>query len=538
MSEISLDTFEQSSFLERFKLDLTAKLAIFNKSFKSSVSPENGFYGTIETVKDNGIVERIGKTEQGLTFKEYLKDGFLQERAEKIADGRWLQTKYDDNGTAYLQSKARYGEITVKGKETTLLPNAEIRKGNITTFTDAYGRPVRASVSNLKADNLRDSLNSIKKDYSYKLTDDKGDLIPKRFGGRSSPENIVPQDSSVNRGSIKQVENIAANLKTQGSIVNYEVKINYDGTKNTRPSSFEPTIIADGKVYDLPPELRKIYNSNDLSKVGRVAITIREKTSSLATKEGVKTAKDAAIITAAISTVDNVIKVYKGEISAQEAVADIAKDTGAAGAIGFVSAKVASAMSRSSHALISKLGGVGVPGAVIAFGIDSYDSVIDYAQGEISGEELAHDLGESAVGVAGSIAGAALTGAAVGSVVPGVGNVVGFGAGLVGGMVGYAVATGAYATAIEVATGGVDVLADKAEAIAASTVDFVRNDIPEAYATTVEAVSEGVNALRDKAEEMARSTLSLVENNIPDKVEYVKSAMNDFAANLGLPIHL
>ncbi|MDR1977713.1 MAG: hypothetical protein LBQ42_03155 [Synergistaceae bacterium] len=258
--------------------------------------------------------------------------------------------------------------------------------------------------------------------------------------------------------------------------------------------------------------------------------------------EGVKSGLTAATVTAAISIVDNVRSVIRGDITPQEAFTDVAKDTGTAAAIGygvsFVSSAVARAMSESGHTLIKSLGKTGVPATAIAFGISSYDSVVDYAQGEISGEKLAYVLGENAAGVAGSVAGSVLTGAAVGSVAGPVGTVAGVAAGLVGGMVGYAVATGAYATAIEVVTGGIDVLADKVEAIAASTVDFVTKDVPEAYATTVEVVNEGANALRDKAEEMARSVLNLVENNIPDKVEYVKSAMNDFAANLGLPIHL
>jgi hypothetical protein len=564
MSSISLDTFEQSSF-ENLKVALTAKLTTFNESFKSSVRPKNGFYGILETAKNNGIVERIGKTEQGATFKEYLKNGLLQKRAEKLADGRWLETKYDDNGTAYLQSKARYGEITVKGRETNLLPNVEIKKGNFSAYTDANGRPVRNVMNDISlkgVDESRNSLSSIKKDSSYMKTDDRGHLISDRFGGPTSPENVIPQDYVVNRGQIKQVENIVATLKKQGHTVDYEVKTNYEGTKNTRPSSFEPTIKVDGKVYDLPDDLKKIYNSQNQSEISKVSTKIGENFG-VAHEAGVKSGLAAAGLTAAISTVDNIRGVMNGELSPQEAFVDVAKDTGTAGAIGygvaFVSTKIASTMAASGHSLIQTLGRANVPATIIAFGIDSCDSVIDYAQGEISGEKLAIDLGESATGVLGSMAGAAIAGAALGSVVPGAGTAAGFAVGLVGGMVGYVVATEAYATAIEVATGGIDVLADKAEAVVNVAVDThsvvstvvadgaqvvggVANDIASAVADKYTVVSAGVaesaDVLKDKALEMGQSVIDSVANSAPEALDDVKSAMNDFAARLGVPIHL
>jgi hypothetical protein len=190
---------------------------------------------------------------------------------------------------------------------------------------------------------------------------------------------------------------------------------------------------------------------------------------------------------------------------------------------------VAGLMSNSSHTLIKSLGKANVPAAVISFGMASYDSVIDYAQGKISGEKLAIDLGESATGVLGSMTGAALSGAALGSVVPGAGNVAGFAVGLVGGMVGYALSTEAYATAVEAATGGVGVLADKAQAAA--------NTVADAYSAASAAVVDGASALKDKALEMGQSVIDSVASSAPEALDDVKNAMNDFASRLGVPIH-
>lgn len=202
----------------------------------------------------------------------------------------------------------------------------------------------------------------------------------------------------------------------------------------------------------------------------------------------------AASITAAVSTVDNVSKYMDGEITAQEAFIDIAKDTGAAGGIAygtaFVSTAVSQAMSDSSQQLIKSLGKSGVPAAVISFGVQSYDSVIDYAEGTIDGKQLAYDLGESAVQVGGGIAGSALAGAAMGSVVPGAGTVVGFGVGMVGGMVGCAVASEAYASAVEFGGEHVDVLADKTQEMANRTVDLAREVVPDKVGNIVASLNE------------------------------------------------
>ena len=232
---------------------------------------------------------------------------------------------------------------------------------------------------------------------------------------------------------------------------------------------------------------------------------------------GLESGAFAAGLTAAVSTYDNVQRYMDGKITAQEAAMDIAKDVGTAGALGygtaFVSTAVTSVMSESSHELIKKVAGSGAPGIVISFGIDTYDSVIDYAQGKIDSSQLAYDLGEGAAHIAGSVAGAAasafvagevasnvgvVVGGAVGSVVPGAGTaagmvagkVVGYGVGMVGGMVGCAIASEAYATAVEFGAENADVLAEKAKAAAQGTIELAKVHAPEKVADTRNAVNE------------------------------------------------
>ena len=218
---------------------------------------------------------------------------------------------------------------------------------------------------------------------------------------------------------------------------------------------------------------------------------------------GKQVALNAAGITAVISTVDNATKALAGEITVKEAFADIAKDTGKAGALGygtgFLSSVATEIMTASGNELIKTAANVGVPGAVISVGVSSWGSIVDYRNGNISGKKLAYDLGKNTTGVAGSMLGSAAAGAAVGSFVPVAGTVVGFGVGLVGGMVGYA------ATAA-------------------------------AYKSVVEHGGRGAHLLKKKAEMIAEDTLKSVSGNAPDKVDEIKSAFSKFNEANDIPL--
>lgn len=220
-----------------------------------------------------------------------------------------------------------------------------------------------------------------------------------------------------------------------------------------------------------------------------------------ANKMGLESGMTAAGLSAFASSIDNIQKYLNGEVSALEAVEDIAKDAGTAGAIGygtgFVTSTVANTMGRSSHALISMVGGSCAPAAVVAWGVQSFDAIVDYSQGEITKDELVNELGKNAAGVAGGI----VAGAAVGSFVPGPGTLVGAGAGFVASMVGCALASEAYATAIEHGGEGAEIMANKAQELASKTVEMAKTEIPE----KVSFIRESINGFAS-------------ENNIPINV--------------------
>ena len=525
MQGISLDSFERNA-LENIKLDLTEKYRSFNEGFKTALNPENGCYGLKEIDKGNGLVAQYFRKPDGYIRQDFLQDGVLTKIREKLDQNTWATTKFDDNGKTYMKefsSRADGGRI--RTHHTELMPDMEIVKKNFTAITDSLGRPVMNKIEDLKISQGRESLN-VRRDDSYRQADERGHLIADIFGGPASKENIVPQLDEINRSKMKTLENWIRSLKEShpDAKIDYEMQCNYKGS-DMRPSSFEPTVRIDGKIQILPEEFRKIYNDEKIlahekaansagglkgfahDKIASAEKMVTDVMENVPTagrkvspfhKAGLDEGMEAATITFAVSTIENVEQFMFGDISAEEMVINITKDTGIAGvagyAEGFVTEAVVTTMRGSASDMIRSLGNSGVPAMVISFGIESYDSVMAFAQGEIDGAELAYDLGGNASAVAGAAAGAEI-GATVGSVVPVVGTTIG---GVVGGMVGAAVATGAYETAVEAGMEGAEVLADKAKELATQTVELAREVIPD----SAEDVKGAINTF-------------LSENNMP-----------------------
>lgn len=502
-----MDVIEQNAFMSE-GIDVSERLSVFRKNFTSTVSPENGSYGITRIDKGNGLEALRGKTDTGYPFIEYYQDGKITMRRESLGNHQLLRTSYDDVGNLYLRT------ITEAGKNTNyeLAANANIIKGNFSAITDAYGRPVSTKVTDITLKD--DGYHPVSKlrDGSYLLGDEVGHGVPDRFGGPASKENTFAQSMEVNRGTgskVRQVENLAARLKQEGHTVDYEMRANYSGTKNSRPTSFEPYITVDGKEYELPENLKKIYNTSKETTVQKAVVSAKEKFGT-ANEVGLKSGVVAAGLTCAMSSVDNISACVNGEISGEEAAIEIVKDTtvagGAAYGTAFISTAVSESMKGSSKALLQRVGNSCLPAAAAVFAVDSADSIIDYAKGEIDGGELSYKLGDSASSVAGGFAGGsagAKIGAAIGTAIaPGVGTAAGT---VVGGVVGGVVGT-----------------------VVAS----------EAYTTAVEAGIEGAEFLGEKAETLAKDTVELVKENMPKKLNEVQSAFNDFAKNCNLPFNI
>lgn len=476
----SMESFELSG-LDAIKLELTEKVTSLNASFVSGVSAVDGFYGKID-----GLAQII-KEQTG--WSDDIIDAIRSPEEYKV---------YKNSGLV---------EAEVGGKKCLLKTDIDWNQ------VDDFGKT--------NAQRIREGYNPIAKD---------GQTIEMHHIGQKADSPLAELTTSEHRG------------KGNDTIL-------HDKNKPSEVHTDDNDWQSQKKKF--------LSNRSDAVITQKSAFT---RAVGAGHETGVQSGVSAASITAAISTVENVRNMMSGEITAQEAFVDVAKDSGTALAIGygtgFISGAVANATAQSSHALIRTLGGAGVAGTTISFAIDSYDSVVSYAQGEISGAELAYDLGESATGVTGAMAGAQI-GATVGTVAAGpVGTVAG---GLVGGMVGYAVATGAYATAIEVVQDGTQVLVDKAETVAeaatetyavvsevvvdgAQVVGVTAVNVANAAADTFEVASttvvEKAEVLKDKAVEMGKGVIDLVASTTPEAVDSVRTAMNNFASNLGISFNL
>lgn len=511
---MTFDTIEQSAVAVN-EVSTYENIGTMGKSFDSSVSSVDGVYQSLDAGNLKSMSRWLGIDESMLSkipTSEYMEitkqmlygtevEGNTTRGLVEISNMKKNEQYYNQN----LRQQAGFSAEVISTAKENMIAKAE--GTGITTYraddrpdlfprNDQYVDKIRVNESGEIVERIQSKFvgkdgnacleKLMSKDYDKYFDDGKVDTIEiakdkydEIIDGKMVEQKRADLQKQLERVKVEGKEDVAENLQRKLDRLD---KID----EMVKPS----TVTEDEAIYATKHPKRYVAKAyaKEVAKAGN--------------EVGMSSAKTAAAITFAVSTVENVQEVIDGEKAPEEAFVDVAKDTAVSTAVaygsGFVSGAVATAMSSSSHQLIKTLGKSGVPGAVVSFGVDSYDSVIDYAQGEIDETQLAIDLGESAIGVVGSMAGSAIAGAVVGSVVPGAGTVVGAAAGLVGGMVGYAVTTEAYQTAIEFGT-------------------------------------ENAELLANQAKEIANNTIEAAKTAIPDKVENVKEAMNSFAAKAKLP---
>lgn len=133
------------------------------------------------------------------------------------------------------------GQLYRQGNK--LLPNTTYRLSNNQYKTDGLGRIVEVSIDQLelKTHSGRRAIMTNMDDLargSAKAGDDRGHLIADLFGGDNSVANLVPMDSTVNRGSYKQVEQIWKKALESGQSVSGRIKIRYSDN-SFRPDEFD-----------------------------------------------------------------------------------------------------------------------------------------------------------------------------------------------------------------------------------------------------------------------------------------------------------
>lgn len=203
------------------------------------------------------------------------------------------------------------------------------------------------------------------------------------------------------------------------------------------------------KVEKTQQNLRKGKLTNDEAIEARLhpKLSTAKDVVKVAHRSGVEGAIIGAVVGGGISFIQNTVDVIKGDKAPKDAIIDVAGSTGKAGAIGyattFVGSAVKGAMQNASSTYVRALSKSNLPTTIVVSVCEVSKTLYRYGTGNIDGTQCLTELGEKGTGMLGGSAGTAI-GATVGSVllpIPAVGPIVG---GLVGSMAGYALSTAYY----------------------------------------------------------------------------------------------
>ena len=118
---------------------------------------------------------------------------------------------------------------------------------------------------------------------------------------------------------------------------------------------------------------------------------------------GSQGAYHAGTMTAAISAANNIVAVIKGEVTPEEALKHVAKDTMTSAAAGYMltgsTAVIARSLSDSSSHFIRSLVKSNVPGQVVSAVMATGGTLMKYCQGEISTRACIAELGQTGVSI-------------------------------------------------------------------------------------------------------------------------------------------
>lgn len=132
-------------------------------------------------------------------------------------------------------------QYTRKGRKKVLKPDVEYTtKEGYKYTTDSQGNLSEVEGTLKLGDGKRNNYaqSHVGKGNGRLDTDDGGHLIATIFKGSGNIDNLVPMDSTLNRGAWKTMENTWARALKAGEQVKVKIKINY-GSSSKRPSSFD-----------------------------------------------------------------------------------------------------------------------------------------------------------------------------------------------------------------------------------------------------------------------------------------------------------
>lgn len=497
-----LDSIEQNS-IKFDNIEFDSKMRGLNKSFNISFESKNGFYDKLSPAADKRISNWLGvsgleiSSENRAMAYQGIKDMFT---GVEVGESKTLgideisswkvnpEYKY-----ANIRQHAGYAAEVISTTKENLISQMN-GTGEITVRTDDLAVQDLSSgykVNDPYVDKIRFDANGnilariqtkfVGKNPESCLSKLASSKFDKYFDNTKVDKIEIPNEyydkikDELLPEKIQKLEQQIAKAEELGKTDVIETKQTQLDKYNRIDSMIEKSVVT----------LKEAEDAVTHPKTYKAMIFAKEINS-----EGLNSGKQAAMMTFAVSTVDNVSKIIDGEIEIDEAVANIVTETGTSAVIGYgtglAEGAVRTVITNSSNELISKVGNTCLPAAVVSFGVESYEDVAAFARGEIDGGVLAYNLGENAAGIAGSFVGGA-AGGAIGSVAGTVGS---FAGSVVGGTIGCALAVEAYQTAVELGAEGAEIIADKAQEFATNVIDTVSEVVPDALNDVKVAFSE------------------------------------------------
>ncbi len=177
------------------------------------------------------------------------------ENAEQPDDGEPLGSNIQDEGDSSDEEKEPIKEFTESpyNDDGSLKPNIEYTTGEYDYHyeTDDQGRITGFRANNLQLTEREKRLPHNSQTPDKRAFDDAGHLIGDRFGGSPELDNLVSQDSSINRVDYNTMEKEWAKALRNGSHVEVAGDVSYDSDSHShRPSSFDVFYTIDGEMYE------------------------------------------------------------------------------------------------------------------------------------------------------------------------------------------------------------------------------------------------------------------------------------------------
>ena len=145
-----------------------------------------------------------------------------------------------------LSSAEKNDHTLIDKKDLQENKNSEIIENGIIYEIDDQGRTIKASGRLTLSDGPRKSLNANNIGGKDKReTDHRGHIIADILGGSNTKENLVAQDSVLNQGPYKALENDMKKQLKAGKKVDVTVELVFEGDSE-RPSEFIHTAVVDG----------------------------------------------------------------------------------------------------------------------------------------------------------------------------------------------------------------------------------------------------------------------------------------------------